>query len=280
VTDPSPGEPLAVATASGVAVVTIDHPPTNLVDGAFIGALMRVLGELEDDDTVKVAVFESADPDFFLMHGDVDGILAMPQGEAPVVVEPNVAAATFQRLSTCRLLTIGAIDGAARGGGAEFLLALDVRIGSPRTVVGQPEVAMGILPGAGGTARLPHVVGRSRALDLLLTGRDIDAAEALEMGWLDAVVPSAQVREYALAQAVKVATMPAASIASIKHVVNTSLQRGLAAGLVAETDAFGQLVSFGSHEARMRRFLAAGGQTREGETTRMDEIMTATSEEG
>jgi enoyl-CoA hydratase/carnithine racemase len=183
-------------------------------------------------------------------------------------------------LSTGRLLTIGAIDGAARGGGAEFLLALDVRIGTPRAVIGQPEVPMGILPGAGGTARLPHLVGRSRALDLILTGRDVDATEALEMGWLDAVVPSEMVREYAVAQAVRVAAMPAATIASVKHVVGVSLALGVDAGLVAETDAFQQLTALGVHEARMRRFLAAGGQTRTGETERMAEIMAATMDEG
>jgi enoyl-CoA hydratase/carnithine racemase len=272
--------PLAVDTGSGVAVVTIDHPPTNLVDGAFIGNLIVVLDALEADDAIKVVVFQSADPDFFLMHGDVEAILAMPRAGAPApVTEPNAAAAAFQRLSTSRLLSIGAVDGAARGGGAEFLLALDVRVGSPRTVVGQPEVPMGILPGAGGAARLPHVVGRSRALDLLLTARDVDAAEALEMGWLDAVIPSEQVRAYALAQALKVAAMPAASIASVKHVVNVTLARGVDAGLLAESDAFVQLTALGAHEARMRRFLAAGGQTRAGETERMAEIMTATTEE-
>jgi enoyl-CoA hydratase/carnithine racemase len=273
------GSPLVVDISSGVAVVTIDHPPTNLVDALLIGELVATFDALEGDDAVKVVVFQSADPDFFLMHGDVEGILAMPRAAPAPAIEPNFAAATFQRVSTSRLLTIGVVDGAARGGGAEFLLALDVRIGSPRTVVGQPEVPLGILPAAGGTARLPHIVGRSRALDLLLTARDVGADEALEMGWLDAVVPSERVRTYALAQALKVAAMPAASIASVKHVVNVTLQRGVAAGLVAETDAFQQLIGLGAHDARMRRFLAAGGQTRAGETERMAEIMTATTEE-
>ncbi len=272
--------PLRVEREAGVAVVTIDHPPTNLVDGRFLAELVLALDALEGDDTVKVVVFQSADPDFFLMHGDVSAILAIPPGAPPPrAIEANPAATTFQRLSTGRLLSIGAVDGAARGGGAEFLLALDVRIGSPRTVVGQPEVPMGILPAAGGTARLPHVVGRSRALDLLLTGRDVDATEALEMGWLDALVPSEEVREYAVGQALRVARMPAASIASVKHVVNVTLQRGVAAGLVEETDAFQQLTALGAHDARMRRFLAAGGQTRSGETRRMAEIMATIDEE-
>ena len=271
---------LAVAQEAGVAVVTIDHPPTNLVDGAFIVALLATLDELEADDGVKVAVFQSADPDFFLMHGDVEGILASRRAPYEPATVANVAATTFQRLSAGRLLTIGAIDGVARGGGAEFLLALDVRVGSPRTVIGQPEVLMGILPGAGGTARLPHVVGRSRALDLILTGRDVAADEALEMGWLDAIVASELVREFAVDQALRVARMPAATIASVKHVVNVTLANGIEAGLVAETDAYQQLTALGVHEDRMRRFLAAGGQTREGETGRMAAIIAAMLEEG
>ena len=87
-------------------------------------------------------------------------------------------------------MSIGVLDGAARGGGAEFLAALDLRYGSERAVLGQPEVAMGILPGAGGTARLPHLLGRGRALDVILTGRDVGAEEALRIGWLDACAPA------------------------------------------------------------------------------------------
>ncbi len=89
-------------------------------------------------------------------------------------------------------VTIGLVDGAARGGGAEFVAALDLRYGSERARLGQPEVAMGILPGAGGTARLPHLLGRSRALDVILTGRDVGAEEAQRIGWLDEVVPHAE----------------------------------------------------------------------------------------
>ena len=125
-------------------------------------------------------LFRSADPDFFLMHGDVEAILAMPTGQYAPQTEPNVAAATFERLSAGRLLTIGLLDGAARGGGCEFLSALDLRLGSPRAVIGQPEVAMGILPGAGGSSRWPRLVGRGRALEILLSGRDVEAQEALD----------------------------------------------------------------------------------------------------
>jgi enoyl-CoA hydratase/carnithine racemase len=268
-------EVLRVSAAAGVATVMIDHPPSNLVDAAFIGALWGLLDEAERDASLRVLVFTSADPDFFLMHGDVAAILSMPAGDGAPATEPNVAAALFERLAASRLVSIGVLDGAARGGGAEFLAALDLRYGSPRAVLGQPEVAMGILPGAGGTSRLPRLLGRGRALEVILTGRDVAADEALALGWLDAVLPREEVGAHAARVARRIAAMPAASIAAVKHVVGVSLG-SLREALVAETDAFGRLVAAGAHRAPMRRFLAAGGQTRAGETERMAEILDAT----
>ena len=263
--------PLHTEISAGVAEVVIDHPPTNLVDGALIIGLGALLDALEADDLARIVVFSSADPDFFLMHGDVHGILAMPAGAHTPGDAPNVAAALFERLHRSHLVTIGVIDGAARGGGAEFLAALDLRYGSERAVLGQPEVAMGILPGAGGTARLPHLLGRSRALDVILTGRDVAAEEALRIGWLDAVMPHAELAIAAREVARRIASMPPGSVAAVKRVVDRSLE-SFDRALVDETNAFAELTAAGAHTARMQRFLAAGGQTREGETSRWDEI--------
>ncbi len=268
---------LTTAISAGVATVTIDHPPSNLVDGAFIGALMELLARAEPDPEVRVLLFRSADPDFFLMHGDVEQILAMPTGQYTPQLEPNVAARTFERLSTGRLLTIGLLDGAARGGGCEFLSALDLRLGSPRAVIGQPEVPMGILPGAGGTARWPRLVGRGRALDILLSGRDVDAQEALGIGWLDWLVPAADLEAEGAELARRLAAMPANSIAAVKRIVDVSLG-SLQPALIAESDALADLTSNGYHHAPMRAFLAAGGQTREGETQHMSELLAAMME--
>lgn len=266
--------PLHTTIDAGVATVVIDHPPTNLVDGALIGGLIDLLDALEPDDAVRVVVFTSADADFFLMHGDVNGILAVPEHPHVPATEPNVAAATFQRLTAGRLVTIGVVDGAARGGGCEFLSALDFRIGTPRTVVGQPEVAMGILPGAGGTARWPRLVERSRALDILLTGRDVGAEELLALGWLYALVPSAEAALSAQQLASRMARMPAASIAAVKGVVEVSLA-GIGDALVAESNALDSLMGAGAQQAPMRRFLDAGGQTREGECGSIDALLDA-----
>ncbi len=260
----SDDELLQVAADGGVVTVTVDHPPKQLVDGAFVGALIALLDRLEADDTVRVVVVRSADPDFFLMHGDVELLLA--SGPLPAQPDsPNIAAATFQRLAAAPFVTIGAIDGAARGGGAELLTALDLRFGTPRTVLGQPEVPLGILPGAGGTARLPRLLGRARALELILTARDVGAAEAVELGWLNAVLPDGDALDrHVAAVATRIAAMPPASVAEVKRVVDASLG-AIGAPLTAETAAYARLTVDGAHRPHMQRFLDAGGQTRQGE---------------
>jgi enoyl-CoA hydratase/carnithine racemase len=256
--------PLQVEREAGIAVVTIDSPPLNLVDGPFLGALVQLLPQLEADDELRVAVFRSADPDFFLMHGDVEVILASRPAPGAPVTEPNVAATTFERIHREPFVTIGVVDGAARGGGCEFLSALDLRLGTPRTVIGQPEVPLGILPGAGGTVRWARAVGRAAALELLLTGRDIDADEAMRLGWLLAIHDPAEVDAAALDLARSIARMSRASIAAVKRVVDVA--RGSPHdALVAESDALTSLMAAGNHVGPMRRFLAAGGQTRAGE---------------
>ena len=255
---------LDVEREPGIAVITIDSPPLNLVDGPFLGALLQLLPELEADDDLRAVVFRSADPDFFLMHGDVESILASRPAPGTVVTEPNIAAATFERLHREPFVTIGVVDGAARGGGCEFLSALDLRLGTPRTVIGQPEVPLGILPGAGGTVRWARLAGRAAALELLLTGRDLDADEALALGWLLAIHQPDAVDDAALDLARTMARMTPASIAAVKRVVDAALASP-AHALVMESDELTALMAAGNHIGPMQRFLAVGGQTRNAE---------------
>jgi enoyl-CoA hydratase/carnithine racemase len=265
--------PLQVDVAAGVATVVINHPPTNLLGGPLGGALGEVRDRLEADAAVRVVVFRSADRDFFIMHGDVEGLRRAPAG-GPFDGRPNGAAASFERWNRSRLVSIAMIEGAARGGGAEFATALDLRYGSPRAVLGQPEVPLGILPGAGGTARLPRLLGRGRALEVILTGRDVAADEAAAIGWLDAVFPADDLENRVMQLARRIAAMPPDSVAAVKRVVAVSLG-SLEAALSEETKALGELRAGGAHMEPMRRFLEAGGQTREGETKRMSEILDA-----
>jgi len=264
---------LEVVRSGAVATVTIDIPPHNIVGAEFIGSLFGLLPELESDPSVAVVVFRSADPDFFLMHGDVEAILAStPSGEP--ITEPNVAAALFERLHRAPFLTIGVIDGYARGGGCEFLSALDLRIGTPRTVVGQPEVPMGILPGAGGTVRWARLIGRAAALDLILSGRDLGADQLLAMGWLQAIVPIGGLDDAVEGYVERFEMLDRTAIASVKAVIDTALDQDPAA-LVTESAAFDAAILAGSHGEPMRRFLAAGGQTRAGEAGSIEPLLEA-----
>jgi enoyl-CoA hydratase/carnithine racemase len=258
-----------------VAQVVLDLPPVNIVGADLIVGLSALLPALAGAE-VTVAVFRSADPDFFLMHGDVELLVKVPASEPVEAVEPNIAAALFQQLHTAPYLTIGVVDGAARGGGCELLSALDLRIGTPRTVIGQPEVPMGILPGAGGTSRWPHIAGRARALEVILTGRDLDAEEAFAVGWLDDLVAVEELDARVDALATRVGAMPPASVAAVKRVVDRSLRDGVVdSTLTAETDEMGRLTAAGAHIEPMRRFLAAGGQTREAETGSVEPLIEA-----
>jgi enoyl-CoA hydratase/carnithine racemase len=266
--------PLRTNRDDGVCTVTIDIPPHNIVGADFIVGILELLADLEGDTETRVVVFRSADPDFFLMHGDVENILAMPLGEPEPVDEPNFASIAFERMRRLPMLTVAVIDGAARGGGAEFLAALDLRYATPRSVLGQPEVPMGILPGAGGTTRLPHLLGRGAALEVILTGRDVAADEALALGWVDVVAPAEELEARVSALVERVARMPCASIAAVKRVVDVSLG-GIDDALMVETNELLRLTGAGAHTARMIRFLELGGQTREGETQRMDQIIEA-----
>jgi enoyl-CoA hydratase/carnithine racemase len=264
--------PLRVEREPGLVLATIDHPPDHLVDGPLIAGLAGLLDEADADPELRVLVLRSADPDFFLMHGDVVQLAAITPGERAPVTRPNAAAAVFSRLSSGHWLSIGLIDGIARGGGCELLSSLDLRIGTPRTLIGQPEVALGILPGAGGSVRLPRLLGRGRALELLLTGRDIGAEEAAAIGWLDELVEPDRLEARGLGLARHIAAMPAASVAAVKAVVDVAMSDPVAA-LIAESAALARLLGSGAHRAPMRRFLAAGGQQREAEILRMRELL-------
>lgn len=260
---------LRIRTVDGVTRVTIDHPPSNLVDGALIGDLIRFLDSA--DDSVRVVVFDSADPDFFAMHGDVTAIkdMAAPYEK---VTQPNIAAATFDRLRSAAFATIGVIDGHARGGGAEFLSSLDMRFAGPRAVLGQPEVAMGIIPGASGTQRLPRLVGRPRALEIILGCGDVGADEAAAIGYVNKVLPTDELGPFVERLARRIAGFPPAAIAAAKRSVDAALGP-VTPGLTVESDELARLTSMGHHGALMERFLELGGQTREGELDRMSEII-------
>jgi enoyl-CoA hydratase len=160
---------------------------------------------------------------------------------------------------------IAAIAGPAVAGGMELALWCDMRVMERTAFRGVYCRRWGVPLIAGGTVRLPRIIGRTHAIELIVTGRDVDADEAFALGWLTGVVRRDDIEDHVLGIARRIATMPAASIAAVKRVVDQSLSDPSAA-LVTETNALGALTASGAHHEPMRRFLAAGGQTREGET--------------
>jgi enoyl-CoA hydratase/carnithine racemase len=264
---------LRTTRSGAVVTVTINIPPHNIVGAELVVGLFGLLPELEADESVAVVVFRSADPDFFLMHGDVEAILAStPSGE--LVTEPNIAAALFERLHNAPFLTIGFLNGYARGGGCEFLSALDLRVGSVRAIIGQPEVPMGILPGAGGTVRLARQLGRAKALEVILSGRDIGVEELLSIGWLQSVVLSEDLDIALDVYVDRFAHLDRRSVLAVKRVVNAALENDPAA-LTVESQELNAAMADGRHIEPMRRFLAAGGQTRFKEAGSIDALLDA-----
>lgn len=180
-------ECLRVRLEEGVAWVTIDHPPINLFDAALMRALWAFGESAERDDAVRVIVFQSADPTFFIAHADVNLILALPLEPPPASETLSFFHALVDRFRTMPKATIAKVAGIARGGGSEFVLSCDLRFGAlGRTLLAQPEVALGIIPGGSGTQRLPRPaalpVARERLQQFLAAGGQ---TRAIEQGTLD-----------------------------------------------------------------------------------------------
>lgn len=254
---------LEVAVERGVATVTIDHPPINLFDIALMGEIARVGAELEADDEVRAIVFQSANPEFFIAHADVNMILQLPTEVTQRSEELNFFHAMVDRFRTMPKASIGVIEGCARGGGSEFLLSLDMRFAAlGRAVVGQPEVALGILPGGSGTQRLPRLMGRARAVEAILGCGDFSAEEAERYGWVNRALPPDELRPFVQRLAQRIASFPAEAIALAKQSINAA-EGTTVEGLLEEAHCFNQTLATAPAQARMTRFMELGGQTRE-----------------
>ncbi|MEW6269158.1 MAG: enoyl-CoA hydratase/isomerase family protein [Thermodesulfobacteriota bacterium] len=254
---------LRVEIVRGVAWVTIDHPPINLFDLPLFLDIGQLVPLVEDDRDVRVIVFQSADPDFFIAHADVNWILTLPETKPPKLTEIGPFVALLERLRRMPKVSIGAIAGIARGGGSELLLSLDMRFAARgKTRLAQPEVALGIIPGGGGTQRLAHLVGRARALEIVLGCGDVDAEEAAAMGYVNRVLADGELTSFVRSLAERIAAMPADAVRLAKAAVDAALA-SQEPGLLVEGDLFNESVALPEARARMREFLDRGGQTRE-----------------
>ena len=256
---------LRISVDRGIARATIDHPPINLLDLALIIDLSRFSSEVEADDSVRVVILDSADPEFFAAHADVTLIQALPADDTTRHSEPSGFQAMVDRFRTMPKATIAVIEGIARGGGSELALSFDMRFAAiGRAVLAQPEVAVGIIPGGSGTQRLHRLVGRGRALEIALGCGDIDAETAAHWGYVNRALPPAELRPFVDALAARIASFPAGAIARAKQAVDAALPDPTE-GLITEDQLFRVCLGDPEAPARMTAFLDGGGQTREGE---------------
>jgi enoyl-CoA hydratase/carnithine racemase len=254
-----------VDVADGVARATIDNPPLNLITLPLFGELLRLADQIAEDSDVRVLVLRSANPDFFLAHFDVEAILGFPiDGEAKRSPD-NVYHRMCERYRTMDVVTIAQLEGRVGGGGSELVSAFDMRFGvRGRTIVNQMEVPIGILPGGGGTQRLPRLIGRGRALEVVLGGIDLDAGTAEQWGYLNRALGAEEIGPFVDALAERIASFPPEAVRLAKRAIDEAT-RPLAEGLVEEAFLFERLLRTEDAQAAMRRFLELGGQTREGE---------------
>jgi enoyl-CoA hydratase/carnithine racemase len=255
---------IRTARDAGVLWATIDHPPMNLWDAEFTREFVQLVGAFERDDESSVLVLTSADDDYFIAHADVEMILAMGRESMGHADEPAPINQLLDRLRRMPKLSIALIRGIARGGGSEIALACDVRFVTPDARLSQPEVALGIIPGAGGTQRLPRLVGRARALEIVLGCRDVTGEEAAAIGYVNRVLSDDEIEGFVREFAGRVASMPTRAVAEAKRAIDGGLSDP-DAGYAVEGAAFRDARLDPESTRRMRRFLEIGGQTRDGE---------------
>lgn len=240
-------------TVDRVRILTIDRPEKlNALATPVREALSGALSEAEADDGARVVVITGAGEKAFVAGADV-GEFA---GRSPIEQREAMAAPTlFDRVWGCPKPVIAMINGYCLGGGCELALACDLRIGADTAKLGQPEIRLGIIPGGGGTQRLPRLVGYGKALQLILSGEMLDAVAAYEIGLLDEIVPAAELRERTLEIAATMAEKSPVTLAIAKRAVRAAMEMPLSAGLEHERDLFALAFSTEDKEEGVAAFL-------------------------
>ncbi|MFI5395744.1 MAG: enoyl-CoA hydratase/isomerase family protein [Candidatus Binatia bacterium] len=263
---------LKVAVDHGVAFVTIDHPSINLLDLTLIADLDRAGRELEVDPSVKVVVLQSANPDFFIAHADLNLIQQLPAEVPPRQEKLGLFHAMVDRFRSMPKATIAKIEGRCRGGGSELALSCDMRFAAlGKAVLGQPEVGVGIIPGGSGCVRLPRLVGRGRALEIILGCGDFPADIAERYGYVNRALPPQDITRFVNTLAYRIATFPAAAIALAKEAVAMA-DAGIEDALVREEQIFFRSAQTAEARRRMAASMANGMQTPAMEQLCFDDI--------
>ena len=239
--------------------VVFDYPPFNVVDATIFEGLQDLLVRMDASPGLRVVVFESAVPDFYLSHFDLTGKIgnimtaAGPSG-LPLLID------TFVRLTKSPVASIAKIRGCVRGVSSEFVLACDMRFASrENTRLGQPEVGVGLHPGGGGAERLPHLVGRGRALEIILGANDFDGVTAERYGYINRALPDAELDGFVDALARRIASFDRRAIAAAKDLVN-QVSLPSADQLLAGLTSFATALTWPEAQQRVQALLDRGLQ--------------------
>jgi len=240
---------------AGVATIRLSRPPMNALNTAVQEELRAAAAEVTHDDSIRAVVLYGGEK-VFAAGADVKEFAG--QDHAYMMRDGARLTSALDTLARVPKPVIAAVTGYALGGGCELALTADFRVSAEDARWGQPEILLGIIPGAGGTQRLPRLIGVAKAKDLIYTGRFVDAAEALEIGLVDVVVPAAEVYSTALAMAAKFANGPALALATAKVAIDGGLDVDLASGLRLESHLFASLFATEDRTIGMRSFLEQG----------------------
>ncbi|GHB10397.1 enoyl-CoA hydratase [Streptomyces tendae] len=241
--------------AEGVGTLRLDRPPMNALDVATQDRLKELAEEITRRDDVRAVVIHGGEK-VFAAGADIKEMQVMDH--AAMIARSRALQDSFTAVARIPKPVVAAVTGYALGGGCELALCADFRIAGENAKLGQPEILLGLIPGAGGTQRLSRLIGPSKAKDLIFTGRQVKADEALALGLVDRVVPAAEVYEQAHAWAARLAKGPAIALRAAKEAVDTGLETDIETGLAVERNWFAGLFATEDRERGMRSFVEEG----------------------
>jgi len=236
-----------------VLLLTLDNPPVNVLSTPVVAALGAALDGAEADARVRAVVLASAAEKAFAAGADIREMRALDPSDAQA--HGGRGQSLTRRIEQLPLPVLAAVHGVCFGGGLEVALACDVLLASEDAQFGQPEINLGVMPGWGGTRRLPRRIGAARARRWILTGRPVPAREAYDAGLLDRVVPRAELLPAALALATELAEKPPVALAAAKYALLQSIDPGIEGGLAYELDLWARLFGTQGQRERMAAFV-------------------------
>ncbi|MDH7485382.1 MAG: enoyl-CoA hydratase-related protein [Anaerolineae bacterium] len=238
-----------------VATLTIDHPPVNSFNTQVVTELNEAMDQLLADDAVKAIVITGGGTNAFVAGADIPEIKKLLDQPGGLKTASELGQALFLKIEQAPKPVIAAINGYCLGGGLELAMACHLRVCSDRARLGQPEINLGIIPGWGGTQRLPRIVGEGKAIELILTGDMLTAQEAYRLNLVNKVVPAGAVLKEARGLARKIASKSRVPVAAALRAITRGLQMPLAEGLALEAEEFGRLADTADAREGVSAFL-------------------------